>query len=120
MEDSGSSAAVREQGAKDVADPHVPITWCPVWPVAAPIVSTGVTAAELPKLHVIHGRQLPAVTLVTVPAPELAATQSAATLQPAELWHAVTTNACKRLRLHGSIAAQASCSGLRSPAFEFS
>jgi hypothetical protein len=35
MEDNGSSADVREHGPNDVAVPHVPMTWCDVWPVAA-------------------------------------------------------------------------------------
>jgi hypothetical protein len=35
----GRSPATSAQGANDVAEPHVPITWCEVWPVAAPSVS---------------------------------------------------------------------------------
>ena len=69
MADSGSSADVREHGPKDVADPHVPITWCPVWPVAAPIVSTGVIVGDDPKEQVSQDApNVPQLTLVTVPA----------------------------------------------------
>src|ERR1035438_1839326 len=34
----GSSPATSEHGPKLVAAPHVPMTWCGVWPVAAPSV----------------------------------------------------------------------------------
>ena len=70
MADRGNSALVRLHGEKEVADPHVPMTWCPVWPVAAPIVSTGVIVGDDPKEHVNQGApNVPQLTLVTVPAP---------------------------------------------------
>jgi hypothetical protein len=69
-EDSGNPADVREHGAKEVADPQVPITLWDVCPLAAPIVSTGVIVGDEPKEHVNQvAPNVPQLTLVTVPAP---------------------------------------------------
>jgi hypothetical protein len=64
---NGRSPASSEHGAKEVADPQVPMTWCEVWPVAAPIVNEGVVVGVAIG-HVIHGRQL-TEKVVTVPEP---------------------------------------------------
>ena len=61
----GRSPATSEHGAKDVADPQVPMTSWEVWPVAAPMVSAGVVPGVATG-HVSHAKQL-ADTDVTVP-----------------------------------------------------
>jgi hypothetical protein len=46
----GRSPATSEHGANDVADPHVPITWCGVCPVATPSVSVPPEKAQVSQL----------------------------------------------------------------------
>jgi hypothetical protein len=46
----GISPATKEHGPKDVADPQVPMTWCAVWPVAAPSVRVGPEIVQVNQL----------------------------------------------------------------------
>ena len=48
--DDGRSAVPNVQGPNDVADPHVPMTWCEVWPVAVPSVRTAPEIAQVSQL----------------------------------------------------------------------
>jgi hypothetical protein len=71
---TGRSAAASAHGAKDVAVPQVPITWCEVWPVAAVIASVPAVVIGDPVIASHEGAV--SATLVTTPLGISAATSA--------------------------------------------